>query len=410
MKILVIGSGGREHALCWKLAQAPGNEIFATPGNPGIAQVASCYPASDPLKLAETLDINLTVVGPEAPLAAGIVDRFRGRGLAIFGPTQAAAKLESSKTFAKEFMQRWHVPTARFASAASPPEALEQLRNFAYPVVLKADGLAAGKGVIVAHDRQQAERGIEQLMSGGGTLVVEEFLEGEEVSFIVLSDGHRVVALEATQDHKAALDGDQGPNTGGMGAYCDGRILTPEQSATILNTVINPVIEGMRAEGTPFTGFLYAGLMMTADGPRVLEFNARLGDPETQPLMHRLRGDFTAALHGAAIGKMPETRFQWKPDPSMCVVLAAAGYPGTPRKGDRINGCQQVNHGVVFHAGTALDLYGLITAGGRVLGVTCSGPDLASAIRNTYDEVAKVHFDGMHFRRDIGQKGLARWA
>jgi phosphoribosylamine---glycine ligase len=410
MKILVIGSGGREHALCWKLAQTPGNEVYATPGNPGIAQIASCYPASDPLKLAETLDINLTVVGPEAPLAAGIVDRFRARKLAIFGPTQAAARLESSKTFAKEFMQRWRIPTARFAAVSSPDRALEELRNFGLPVVLKADGLAAGKGVIVAQTREEAEQGIQQLMHGGHPLVIEEFLRGEEVSFIVISDGHRVVALEAAQDHKAVFDGDQGPNTGGMGAYCDGRILTPEQSQSILSTVIHPTIEAMRAEGSPFTGFLYAGLMMTADGPRVLEFNARLGDPETQPMMHRLRGDFTAALHGAALGKLPEAPFEWKSAPSVCVVLAAAGYPGTPRRGDRITGCQTVNHGVIFQAGTSLDLYGLSTAGGRVLGITGSGPDLATAIRNTYDEVAKVHFEGMHYRHDIGRKGLLRWA
>ena len=375
-----------------------------------MAQVASCFPSSDPLKLAESLGVDLTVVGPEAPLAAGIVDRFRARRLAIFGPTQAAAKLESSKTFAKEFMQRWRIPTARFAAVDSPQRALEELRNFSYPVVLKADGLAAGKGVIVAHSREEAERGIEQLMSEGGLLVIEEFLQGEEVSFIVLSDGNRVVALEATQDHKAVFDGDQGPNAGGMGAYCDGRILTREQSEAILRAVIDPVIEGMRAEGTPFTGFLYAGLMMTADGPRVLEFNARLGDPETQPLMHRMRGDFVGALYGAALGKLPETPFEWKSDPSVCVVLAAAGYPGSPRRGDRITGWEQVNRGVVFHAGTELDLYGLTTNGGRVLSVTASGPDLATAIANTYSEVEKVRFEGMHYRKDIGRKGLIRWA
>jgi phosphoribosylamine--glycine ligase len=219
-----------------------------------------------------------------------------------------------------------------------------------------------------------------------------------------------VVALEATQDHKAVFDGDQGPNTGGMGAYCDGRILTREQSEAILRAVIDPVIEGMRAEGTPFTGFLYAGLMMTADGPRVLEFNARLGDPETQPLMHRMRGDFVGALYGAALGKLPETPFEWKSDPSVCVVLAAAGYPGSPRRGDRITGWEQVNKGVVFHAGTELDLYGLTTNGGRVLSVTASGPDLATAIANTYSEVEKVRFEGMHYRKDIGRKGLIRWA
>ncbi len=282
--------------------------------------------------------------------------------------------------------------------------------NFGFPVVLKADGLAAGKGVIIAQDREEAERGIQQLMAGGSALLIEELLQGEEVSFIVLSDGNRVLALEATQDHKAVFDDDKGPNTGGMGAYCDGRILTPEQSRTVMDTIIHPTIEAMRGEGTPFTGFLYAGLMMTADGPRVLEFNARLGDPETQPLMHRMRGDFTAALHGGAVGKLPEKALEWKDAPSVCVVLASGGYPGTLRRGEHISGCQQVNHGVIFQAGTTLDLYGLTTAGGRVLGITGSGPDLATAIRNTYDEVAKVHFEGMHYRHDIGRKGLVRWA
>jgi len=410
MKILVIGSGGREHALCWKLSQSAGNEVYATPGNPGMAQVASCYPASDALKLAEALDINLTIVGPEAPLAAGIVDRFRARGLAIFGPTQAAARLESSKSFAKEFMQRWNIPTARFVAVSTPDQALNELRNFGLPVVLKADGLAAGKGVVVAHTREEAESAIPPLMSHAGGLVIEEFLVGEEVSFIVLSDGERALPLEATQDHKPIFDDDRGPNTGGMGAYCDGRILDSAQTEAILNTVIRPVIAGMRAEGTPFTGFLYAGLMMTADGPRVLEFNARLGDPETQPLMHRMRGDFVGALHGGAAGKLPEKPFEWKPDPSVCVVLASGGYPGSPRTGDRISGIEQVTHGVVFQAGTELDLYGLKTAGGRVLGVVGSGSDLRAAIDNTYAEVAKIRFEGIQYRRDIGRKGLRRWA
>ncbi len=406
----MIGSGGREHALCWKLAQTLGNEVFATPGNPGMAQIASCYPATDPLALAESLNVDLTVVGPEAPLADGIVDRFRARQCTILGPSQAAARLESSKSFAKEFMQRWRIPTARFVTVDSAGRAFDELRSFRFPLVLKADGLAGGKGVIIAQDRAEAEQGITRLMAAGGRLVIEEFLEGEEVSFIVLSDGTDILPLEATQDHKAVFDGDKGPNTGGMGAYSDGRILSTEQAGVIADTLLRPAVDAMREEGNPFVGFLYAGLMMTAEGPKVLEFNVRLGDPETQPLMHRLHGDFTNALVAAAAGNLRDQKLEWKEEPSVCVVLAAEGYPRTPRRADLISGIEHVTHGTVFQAGTELEMHGLLTAGGRVLGVTASGPDLASAIRNTYDDVAKIHFEGMHYRTDIGRKGLRRWA
>lgn len=375
-----------------------------------MAQVATCLPATDPLALAESLGIDLTVVGPEAPLAEGIVDRFRERGLAIVGPVAAAARLESSKVFAKAFMERCGIPTARHVTAHTPAEALDALRGFRIPVVLKTDGLAAGKGVIVARTQAAAEDGIAPLMASGSPLVIEEFLEGEEASFIVISDGEQVVPFEASQDHKAVFDNDQGPNTGGMGAYSDGRILTADQTHTVMETVIHPAIEGMRREGTPFSGFLYAGVMMTAAGPRVLEFNVRLGDPEAQALLHRLDSDLAPVLAAAATpGGLRDVRLSWKAEPSVCVVLAAAGYPGTPRRGDSITGLDAVANAVVFQAGTELDLYGVKTAGGRVLGVTSSGANLAQAIRNTYDDVARIHFDGMHYRRDIGQKGLKRW-
>jgi phosphoribosylamine---glycine ligase len=410
MKILVVGSGGREHALCWKLAQSPKTSaLFAAPGNPGIAQVATCLATSDYLAAAESIDADLTVVGPETPLAAGIVDQFRAKGRRIVGPTAAAARLESSKAFAKELMLRAGIPTARFAAVGSVEEARDALLEFDLPVVLKADGLAAGKGVIIAKTHAEARQAIDQLMTLGSSLVIEEFLVGEEVSFIVLSDGVNVVALEPTQDHKTVNDGDTGPNTGGMGAYCDGRILSQFQQAMVMAQVIRPAIAQMRSEGMPFTGFLYAGLMMTALGPKVVEFNARLGDPETQALMHRMASDFVEPLFAAAHGALDETPLDWKADPSVCVVLAAAGYPGAVRTGDRITGVDQVLDATVFHAGTKLDKDVLVTSGGRVLGVTASGATLESAIDNAYADAAKIHFDGMHYRKDIGQKGLKRW-
>ena len=410
LKVLIIGGGGREHALCWKLAQSPEvHALYAAPGNPGIAQVATCLETSDYLAAAESIDPDLTVVGPEAPLAAGIVDRFRGKGRAIVGPTAAAARLESSKAFAKDFMIRAGIPTARFITVDSPQQALAELRNFQYPVVLKADGLAAGKGVIIARSRAEAESAIAQLLTASSNLVMEEFLAGEEVSFIVLSDGANVLPLEPAQDHKAIFDGDQGPNTGGMGAYCDGRILSEVEKQLVMERVIRPAIGAMRKEGDPFTGFLYAGLMMTERGPHVLEFNARLGDPETQVLMHRMRSDFVPYLLAAAHGELKTSELEWRSEPSVCVVLAAAGYPGTVRSGDSITGLDAVKQATLFHAGTKLNGNVLKTSGGRVLGVTAAGPDLASAIRTSYKELRKIHFDGMQYRSDIGQKGLRRW-
>jgi phosphoribosylamine---glycine ligase len=407
VKILVIGSGGREHAIAWRLS-SEGHQIFGAPGNPGIAQVGSIFGSTEYLALAESLRPDLTVVGPEVPLVAGIVNQFRANGLAIVGPTQENAQLEGSKIYAKEFMQRVGIPTARFVRTETAAAAVEALQQFEYPVAVKADGLAAGKGVIIAHNPAEAEIAIESL---GPRLVIEEFLRGEEVSFIVLSDGRHVVPLEATQDHKTVHDGDIGPNTGGMGAYCDGRIVSAGDTERILDTIIEPTV---RATG--FTGFLYAGLMVTSDGPKVIEFNVRLGDPETQPLMHRLNAGFGEALLRAATGNLQGTMLRWKPQPSVCVVLAAHGYPGQVRTGDRISGLEAAGGAgnvQVFQAGTKLGAQGLEsnleTAGGRVLGVTASGPDLAAAVRNTYAAVEKIHFGGIQYRRDIAQKGLKRW-
>jgi phosphoribosylamine--glycine ligase len=409
MKVLIIGGGGREHALAWRIAQSPEVErVFAAPGNPGIARVAACLPAGDGspgayLRIAESVDADLTVVGPEAPLVAGVVDAFRARGRAIFGPTAAAARLEGSKVFAKTFLLQSSIPTAAFVAAPDGAEARRALDRFSYPVVIKADGLAAGKGVVVAEDRAMAEAALASLKP---PFVIEEFLSGEEVSFIVLSDGRNVVPLEPTQDHKAVFDGDAGPNTGGMGAYCDSRILTTEQSRTILDTVIRPTIEA-----TGFTGFLYAGLMMTSAGPKVLEFNVRLGDPETQPIMHRMRSDLAPLLLAAARGALPATHIEWDPGTSVCVVLASAGYPRDFTAGRIIDGIDaaEATGATVFHAGTRQGTAGLETAGGRVLGVTASGPDLTSAIDGAYTAARLIHFDGMHYRTDIGRKGLKRY-
>ena len=377
MKVLIIGGGGREHALAWRIAQSPAVAcVYVTPGNPGIAQVAQCLPAGDGspaayLAVAESVDADLTVVGPEAPLVAGVVDAFRARGRAIFGPTAAAARLEGSKIFAKNFLRQSNIPTAASLAVQNATDAGRALDLFSYPLVIKSDGLAAGKGVVVAADRPMAEAALASLRP---PFLIEEFLAGEEVSYIVLSDGRNVVPLEPTQDHKAVYDGDAGPNTGGMGAYCDSRILTADQSRAILDSIVRPTVAA-----TGFTGFLYAGLMMTSAGPKVLEFNVRLGDPETQPIMHRLRTDLAPLLLAAARGALPDTRLEWNPGPSVCVVLASGGYPGPFSGGKLIHGIEaaEAAGATVFHAGTRQGSTGLETVGGRVLGVTASGPALA---------------------------------
>ena len=404
MKILIVGGGGREHALAWKLSQSPLiKKIVASPGNPGISQVATCIPApadvSGYAEIAKSHAIDLTIVGPEAPLVAGIVDEFYRHRLRIVGPTKAAARLEGSKLFAKEFFARANIPTARFG---------QTLDEFSYPVVIKADGLAAGKGVVIAQDRAEAKHTIEKL---GPNVVIEEFLEGEEVSFMGISNGYMLLPFAPTQDHKRVFDDDRGPNTGGMGAYCDSRILTSQQSGEIMERIMLPAIAHMRSEGTPFTGFLYAGLMMTADGPKVLEFNVRLGDPETQVLMHSFRGDFAEVLSMMVTGIGGVTARAWA-NPSVCIVLAAAGYPETPQLGDVIEGIEaaEAAGATVFQAGTRRDSEQLVTAGGRVLGVTAGGETLKQAIDSAYQAAERIRFPGMHYRKDIGQKGLKRWA
>jgi phosphoribosylamine---glycine ligase len=411
LKILIVGGGGREHAIAWRLAQSTGVDIIAAPGNPGIAQIGRCLPAPAGVRgyaeLAESERVDLTVVGPEAMLVSGIADEFEARGLRLVGPSQAAARLEGSKIFAKEFFRRAGIPTARSAQPTSGNEALAFIKRFSLPLVIKADGLAAGKGVIIAHTESDAQAAIATL---GPRLVIEEFLEGEEVSFIAISNGADLIPLEASQDHKRIGDGDTGPNTGGMGAYCDGRVLTAAEASLVMDSIMYPAIEHMKRDATPFRGFLYAGLMMTVDGPKVLEFNVRLGDPETQALLHRLGSGFVEALEFAAGG--PRVELKWKPDPSVCVVVSAEGYPQSPRVGDMISGIEGAEYtgATVFHAGTKRNASGeFVTNGGRVLGVTASGPTLREAIARAYEATSKINFEGMHYRHDIGTKGLKRW-
>jgi phosphoribosylamine--glycine ligase len=407
MKILVLGSGGREHALAWKLAQSAGVSVYGAPGNPGFAKVGPCIPvkSGDPesfLAAADSVAADLTVVGPEAPLVAGVVDAFRALGKRIVGPSREAAQLEGSKIFAKNFFLKRGIPTAAFVTVENETDARKALDRFGFPVVLKADGLAAGKGVVIAPDRAAAELALQDLR---GPLVIEEFLRGEEVSFIALCDGRDVLPLAPTQDHKAAFDGDTGPNTGGMGAYCDDAILSDAQTREILNKVMYPTVEAMH-----FTGFLYAGLMMTDSGPKVLEFNVRLGDPETQPILHRMASDFVPALLAASEGNLRDVRLEWRTGPSVCVVMASGGYPGAYATGKPIRGIETAEAlgATVFHAGTRMGPNGLETAGGRVLGVTAGAENLAAAIDAAYGAVKSIHFEGMHYRQDIGHKGLRR--
>ncbi|HJR10696.1 MAG TPA: phosphoribosylamine--glycine ligase [Rhodanobacteraceae bacterium] len=426
MKILVIGSGGREHALAWKLAQSPRvDEIIVAPGNAGTAREprmrnadVSATDLDGLLKLAQDEHVDFTVVGPEAPLVAGVVDKFRAADLRVFGPTAAAARLEGSKSFTKDFLARHHVPTAHYAVFAALQPALEYVRKHGAPIVIKADGLAAGKGVVVAMTLADAEHALTDMLGAhafgdaSARVVIEEFLEGEEASYIVMADGVHYLPMASSQDHKRVGDGDTGPNTGGMGAYSPAPVVTPEVERRIRAEVIEPTLRGMAAEGAAFTGFLYAGLMIDKTGaPRVIEFNVRFGDPETQPIMQRLQSDFVALMEAALGGQLDRVEAKWDSRPSLGVVVAAQGYPGKPKSGDVISGLDS-DFDVdvkVFHAGTKLDHDGnVITAGGRVLCVCALGDDLSQARQRAYAAVERIHFDGAFYRNDIGHRALTR--
>ncbi|NCA17448.1 MAG: phosphoribosylamine--glycine ligase [Betaproteobacteria bacterium] len=427
MNILVLGGGGREHAIAWKLAQSRRvQKIFVAPGNGGTAldralENVPIDAAKDPeaaADFAQKHGIAMTVVGPEAPLAAGVVDIFRERGLKIFGPTKRAAQLESSKDFAKQFMQRHGIPTAQFRTFSDVAAARAYVESRGAPIVVKADGLAAGKGVVVALTIAQAHAAIDAMLVGnqfgnaGARVVIEDFLEGEEASFIVMSDGEHAFALATSQDHKRVGNGDTGPNTGGMGAYSPAPVVTPQVHARVMREVIRPVLAGMKAEGSAYTGFLYAGLMINAKGePHVVEFNCRMGDPETQPIFLRMRGDFTVLLEHAVNGTLHEAESMadmlWDPRPAVGVVLAAERYPESPRVGDEIQGLPPDSpEAMVFHAGTALRDGKLVTSGGRVLCATALGGTLKDAQDKAYGLVRQVQFVGMHYRSDIGWRGL----
>jgi len=427
MKVLVIGSGGREHALAWKLAQSPrASEVLVAPGNAGTAREPGCrnvgVAATDIeglLALAEKEGVSVTVVGPEAPLVAGVVDAFRARGHRIFGPTAAAARLEGSKAFAKDFLARHGIPTAHYAVHADVDAALAYVRDKGAPIVVKADGLAAGKGVIVAMTLEEAEGAVRDMLAGnafgeaGARVVIEEFLEGEEASFISMVDGRFALPMATSQDHKRVGDGDTGPNTGGMGAYSPAPVVTPEVERRIIEEVVAPTVRGMAADGTPFTGFLYAGLMIDKAGaPKVIEFNVRFGDPETQPVLMRLRSDLLDHVEDAINGRLERSRALWDPRPSLGVVMAAQGYPGKPRTGDPINSLDvpDVEDTKVFHAGTRLDGDQVVTAGGRVLCVCALGDTVAEAQRRAYAEVAGISWEGEFHRHDIGWRAIAREA
>ena len=420
MNLLVIGSGAREHALAWKLAQSPRvSKVFVAPGNAGTAREAGVHNIaltenSALLEFALQEAIAFTVVGPEAPLAAGVVDIFRTAGQKIFGPTQAAARLESSKSFAKAFMQRHNIPTAAYQSFNDAIAAHRYIEQHGVPIVIKADGLAAGKGVVVATSPAEAHAAIDAMLvdrqfgGAGASLVIEDFLAGEEASFIVMVDGEHVLPLASSQDHKRLYDDDRGPNTGGMGAYSPAPIVTPAVHARIIREIILPTVQGMALEGNPFTGFLYAGLMIDQDAnPKVVEFNCRLGDPETEPIMLRLKTDLAELIEHGIAGTLDRVDAEWDRRAALATVLAAHGYPEAPRKGDVINGLPTATDDChVFHAGTAESNGAIVTQGGRVLCVTALGDSVRQAQRRAYQAVENIHFEGMHYRKDIGHRAI----
>jgi len=413
MKLLVIGAGGREHALAWKLAHCPRvQKVFVAPGNGGTAtepgvENAAFEAIPELVAFAKQEGIQLTVVGPEAPLAAGVVDAFRAAGLRIFGPTRAAVQLEASKDFAKRFMARHAIPTARHATFEDAAAAKAYVEKEGAPIVVKADGLASGKGVVVAQSVAEAREAIDRL---GGKLVIEECLQGEEASFIVMADGAHALALATSQDHKRLRDGDAGPNTGGMGAYSPAPVVTPKVHSRVMREIIRPAIAGMAQDGVPYTGFLYAGLMIDAAGnPKTLEFNCRLGDPETQPMLLRLKSDLLELIERALGGKLQDTEAEWDRRTALGVVLAAHGYPEAPRTGDRIEGIPAAQPDCrVFQAGTRAQGKELLTSGGRVLCVTALGDNLRAARSRAYEAVERIRFDGMQYRKDIGHRALKK--
>ena len=425
MKVLIIGSGGREHALAWKCAQSPRvDEVLVAPGNAGTARedktrnvAVSPDDAEALAALARQEDVALTIVGPEAPLVAGLVDHFNELGLPCFGPTAAAAQLEGSKAFTKDFMARHGIPTAAYANFSELQPALAYIREQGAPIVIKADGLAAGKGVIVAHTLEEAERAATDMLEGGAfgaagsRIVVEEFLDGEEASFIVVTDGTAILPLATSQDHKARDEGDVGPNTGGMGAYSPAPVVTPDIEARIMDEVIRPTLEGMKSDGNPYLGFLYAGLMIMAGGtPKVIEYNCRMGDPETQPIMARLKSDLVDVCLSTLEGDLAEREVAWDTRAALGVVLAAGGYPGSYAKGKAIDGLDGADSNTqkVFHAGTKADNDDVVTSGGRVLCVVGLGESVAQAAQDAYAAVDKIQWEDMYFRRDIGHRAIAR--
>lgn len=419
MKVLVVGSGGREHALCWKIAQRPDTEVYVAPGNIGMVDVATLVnikvdDIAGLVDFAKAEGIDLTVVGPELPLTLGIVDAFQEAGLACFGPNKAAAKLEGSKAFSKELMNKYGIPTAAFDTFTDVEKAKAFVDEIGVPCVVKADGLAAGKGVIICMTREEADKAIEDMLTdhafgdASATIVIEEYMVGPEVSVLAFADGKTVLPMVSAQDHKRIFDGDKGPNTGGMGAYSPAPVYTEALSAEVNKTIIEPTIAAMAAEGTPFTGILYTGLMLTEKGPRVLEYNVRFGDPETQPIMVRMKSDIVALFQACVDGKLDEATLEWHDEAAVCVIMASGGYPASSEKGVPIYGLDDIaaEEAIVFHSGTAEKDGEIVTNGGRVLGVTAKDATIKGAIDKAYAAVEKINFDHMQFRRDIGARAL----
>lgn len=419
MKVLVVGSGGREHALCWKIAQRPDTEVYVAPGNIGMVDVATLVnikvdDIAGLVDFAKAEGIDLTVVGPELPLTLGIVDAFQEAGLACFGPNKAAAKLEGSKAFSKELMKKYGIPTAAFDTFTDVEKAKAFVDEIGVPCVVKADGLAAGKGVIICMTREEADKAIEDMLTdhafgdASATIVIEEYMVGPEVSVLAFADGKSVLPMVSAQDHKRIFDGDKGPNTGGMGAYSPAPVYTEALSVEVNKTIIEPTIAAMAAEGTPFTGILYTGLMLTEKGPRVLEYNVRFGDPETQPIMVRMKSDIVELFQACVDGKLDEAALEWHDEAAVCVIMASGGYPASSEKGVPIHGLDDIaaEEAIVFHSGTAEKDGEIVTNGGRVLGVTAKDATIKGAIDKAYAAVEKINFDHMQFRRDIGARAL----